>query len=279
MELEILLEVFQPAGQRRHGPRRQRAEGAARPHILHMPLQHPQILDGAFALLQVAEYLLHPGQAVPTGGAPAAGLMGEEPHQIADHPHRAGLVVEHDQGAGGQAAADLLHLGVIQRHIQMARQHELGGAAPRQKTLQLQPHLHTAGFVFKQFTHGGAQRQFPAAGALHLAADPEQFGAVILAAGEALIPLHPVGDDARQVAQGLHIVDDGGPAPEAAHLRIGRLGAGVGALAFKGVEQGRLLAADVTAGAGVEHDVQVVAGAEDVLAQITFGVGLFDGPF
>jgi hypothetical protein len=55
------------------------------------------------------------------------------------------------------------------------------------------------------------------------------------------------------------------------------LEARVAAAALQRVEQRRLLAADVRAGAGVHHDVEVEARAEDVLAEVALGVGLLDG--
>ena len=49
---------------------------------------------------------------------------------------------------------------------------------------------------------------------------------------------------------------------------------GLAAEALQRVEQRRLLAADVGAGAGVHDDVQVEAGAEDVLAEVALRVRL-----
>ena len=48
------------------------------------------------------------------------------------------------------------------------------------------------------------------------------------------------------------------------------------AVALERVEQRRLLAADVGAGAGVHDDLEVEAGAEDVLAEVARGVRLGD---
>jgi hypothetical protein len=56
----------------------------------------------------------------------------------------------------------------------------------------------------------------------------------------------------------------------------GGLSRGLTATTLQRVEQRRLLAADVGAGPGVHHDVQVEAGAEDVLAEVALGVGLLD---
>ena len=70
------------------------------------------------------------------------------------------------------------------------------------------------------------------------------------------------------VAEGLGVVHDGRLSPEAGELGEGGLGAGDAALALQGVEERRLLAADVTAGAHVQPHLEAVAGAQDVLAQV-----------
>ena len=77
---------------------------------------------------------------------------------------------------------------------------------------------------------------------------------------------------------GLHVVDDGGRAVEADSRREkGRLDAGIAALALQALEQGRLLAADVGPGTGVDHDVDREVAAEDVAADGAVGVGLVEG--
>ncbi len=57
----------------------------------------------------------------------------------------------------------------------------------------------------------------------------------------------------------------------------GRLGARVGAAAFEGVDQCGFFTADVATGAGVHEQLEIEAGAEDVLAQQAGGLGFFDG--
>ena len=56
-----------------------------------------------------------------------------------------------------------------------------------------------------------------------------------------------------------------------------RLGAGIGAFAFKRIQQPGFFAAHVAAGADVQVHFEAVAGAEDVLAEIVGFVGFRDG--
>ena len=65
--------------------------------------------------------------------------------------------------------------------------------------------------------------------------------------------------------------------PQALDRGEGRLGDGHAALALEGLQQGRLLAADEGAGAEADLDVEVEAGAEDVLAEEAVFAGLLDG--
>ena len=74
-------------------------------------------------------------------------------------------------------------------------------------------------------------------------------------------------EDVRGVGDGLGVVDDGGAAVEADDGREGRLDARNAALAFERLHQGGLFADLVGACAGLRDDVEVDAGAEDVLAE------------
>ena len=90
-------------------------------------------------------------------------------------------------------------------------------------------------------------------------------------------PLGPVVDDARDARDRLDVVDHGGAGVETGDGRERRAQPGLAAAALERVEQSRLLAADVGARAGVDGDVEVVPGVEDVLADEAGGVRLLDG--
>ncbi len=82
------------------------------------------------------------------------------------------------------------------------------------------------------------------------------------------------------MAQRLDVVDDG-----RAHVetedggKVRRLDARVGALALERLDQPGLLAADVGARTAADIDLELHAGAEDVLAEESFCVGLGDRLF
>src|SRR5262249_54771382 len=114
------------------------------------------------------------------------------------------------------------------------------------------------------------------AGPLHLAADAVELGPAVLLGAVAREPLRPAVQYERHANQRLHVVDDGRAVVEAGHRREGRLQARLPALALQRLDERRLLAALVGAGAGVHVDLEVVPGAQDVLAQEAGRPGLLD---
>ena len=82
---------------------------------------------------------------------------------------------------------------------------------------------------------------------------------------------------AEYIGERLDVVDQRRPAVEALDRRERRLQARVAALALERVEQRRLLAADVGAGAAVDDQLEVAVGAEDVGPEVTRLVGFGDG--
>ena len=86
-----------------------------------------------------------------------------------------------------------------------------------------------------------------------------------------------MGHDPRQVRQRLHVVDDG-RLPVEPHRRREerRLQAGHAAVALEALDERRLLAHDVGAGAGVQHDVGAEVAAADLRAHVPRCVGLVE---
>src|SRR4051794_12733163 len=91
-------------------------------------------------------------------------------------------------------------------------------------------------------------------------------------------PVRTVQHDGRHGGDGLPVVDHRGTGVEAGDRGERRLQPRLPAPALQRVQQRRLLAADVRARAGMNGDLEVEAGTEDVLAQVALGVGLLDRP-
>ncbi len=107
-------------------------------------------------------------------------------------------------------------------------------------------------------------------------ADAVQLRAAVLFRTERGKPLGPFGDDERHVAQRLDVVDRGRLAVQADERGKRRFVARLGPLPLERLEERRLLARFVRAGAAVKIDVAIEARAEDVLPQEAVGIGLVD---
>ena len=89
-------------------------------------------------------------------------------------------------------------------------------------------------------------------------------------------PVDAVEHDRRHAGDRLDVVDHRRARVQAGHRGERRPQPGLAATALQRVEQRGLLTADVGARAGVHDQFEVVAGAADVAAQVTRGVGLGD---
>ena len=106
----------------------------------------------------------------------------------------------------------------------------------------------------------------------------EDLGAAALVGADPREPIGPVVDHRRHVGEGLDVVDHRRLAPQAALGRVRRADAGLAALAFDRMDQGRLLAADERPRAQANFQIETVARAEDVFAQQAPLVTLVDRP-
>ena len=106
------------------------------------------------------------------------------------------------------------------------------------------------------------------AGLVHVAADLEELGALVLLAPEArLNQAGAAAQDGRDDRDALDVVDRRRAAVEARAGRERRLQARLAPLALQAFEHRGLFAADVGARAAVDEEVEVVAGAGGVLAE------------
>ena len=106
------------------------------------------------------------------------------------------------------------------------------------------------------------------AGLPDVAADADDARAGVVGRAELRVFRAAHRDDVLHGAERLDVVDDGRAHVEAEHRReIRRLDARIGPLAFERFDEAGFLAANVSARAAMNVDFQIVAGAEDVLAE------------
>ncbi len=142
------------------------------------------------------------------------------------------------------------------------------------------PIPHAAGVRFYDVAQADAHGKLIASRPIDLTADAENFGSRA-GFGERQVPepLGAIADDMRNTDQRFNIVCNRGLAPETL-LRGIRGGLfGVRPFAFKGIDLGRHLPADVATPASMHHDIKSVAAVQNVVAQITRCFGFLYLPF
>ena len=162
----------------------------------------------------------------------------------------------------------LLHVVEAGRDVDLIRQQDRHRRSAGNHRLDRVAVAHAAGVVVDQlaaaYTFIGASNT---PGRLTCAADAEQLRSAVLLGTERREPLGAARHHERHVAQRLDVVHRGRAAPRAGHGRERRLEARLRALAFERFEQRRLFAGFVGAGAAMQVDLAVEAGAQDVLAE------------
>ena len=123
----------------------------------------------------------------------------------------------------------------------------------------------------------GPHGQLVNAGLVDFSADAENPGAAVLGKPLPHEPVRAVQDDGRDVGQGLDVVDDRRRTEKPDDGRERGLEPRMSPLAFQGLEQGRLFAADVGPRAAVDEDVEVEPRPEDVFPQEVLQAGVGDG--
>ncbi len=178
-------------------------------------------------------------------------------------------VVGDDDRAGAEHRARFGHRleAVGEVHALRGGEHRGGGAAGVEG-LDLVAGLGAAGEAVDQLAGRDPELDLVVAGTADAAGDRDDLGPGRLLGAEALEPVGALGDDPRHVGERLDVVDQRRPAVEALDRREGRLQPRVAALALERVQQRRLLAADVGAGAAVDDQLEVAVGAEDVRPQV-----------
>jgi hypothetical protein len=243
--------------------------------------QQVDILHAPLALQDTLQDLHHPACALTAGCAFAARFMGVELGGTPREMHDTGMLIQHDTAARADHAAFLHQLLIADEgiHTLFGRQDGHRGAAG-DDALELAP-CHPACHL-DEFHQGCAELHLVVAGAVHMPADREDFGAAaVFGAGAQLgIPLPAVQDDVRYAGERLAVVDEGGAVPHACDSGQGCVGefeARHAALAHQAGHHRRFLATFIGACAHVDVEIVIEAAAQNVFAQIARAVCLIDG--
>ncbi len=164
----------------------------------------------------------------------------------------------------------------VQRHVEVLvgedRRRRATGRPELQRVARV---AHAAGHV-DELAQRDAERRLVLAGVLHVPGQGEDAEALGLLGPHVGEPLCALAHDERHGGDRLDVVDDRGAGVQAGDGGEGGLEPRLAPSPLEGVQEGGLLAADVGAGTRVHGDVEVEAGAQDVLAEVARRVGLLD---
>src|SRR3954451_3942215 len=288
VDQELVAEHFDAGHDRGRDRRAEHADGGllrrpAQPWgdvVAHVE-QQVQVRLATLAQLDAAQDLVEPTAALAAGRALPARLPVKE---AGDAPrgadHAGGLVHGYDR-ARAEHGSGLAHRVLVEGHVELVRPEPRRGDATGDERLQLVVVADPAAQlgVVEEVPEGGLGHLDLVVGRpLDVTGDREDPGARRTPDAEGSKGGPAVLHDPGQVRHGLDVVDHGGRAVQALDRREpGRLVPGIAPLALQALQQGRLLAADVGAGARVDHEVDGEVRAEDVAADGPERVRLVDG--
>src|SRR6266540_845382 len=235
-----------------------------------------QVFLATLALDDAAGHLVDPPGGLAARRALAAALVGIEArddHERLGHGHR---VVHHDDA--GRADHGAFALGPLHVHldVDLVRRQDGGRGAAGHDGLELPPAADAAAMVVDQLPQRDGHWRFDATRLHDMTGDGIQPRAALALGAEAREPLRAPVDDGRHRHDGLDVVDDGGVAARPLAGGEGRLDLRPPLLPLERRQEPGLLAADIRAGAAVDHDVEVESGTLDVLAEEPRLVGFLD---
>ena len=221
----------------------------------------------AFPGSDPVQHFQHPFGTYTAGRTLAAGLFLNEVHIEPGRIDHAGVFVHDDQTAGSDNGAKLSQMFVIHRYVDVFRCDAAAGRSAGLGCLEFFAVRDPAADLIDDLGKRRAHRDLNETGIFDVAGQREDLGAGTLFSAVAAEPVGAVQHDRRYGSQGFHVVDDGGMFEQTALEREGRFLARLAALSFHRGDQGGFFAADESAGADADFDIEIKSGAEDVLAE------------
>jgi len=242
-------------------------------------LHHVDLTLAGGAHLETVHDLLGPLGTLATRGALAAGLVVVELAETGDGADDVGGLVHDDDG--GRAETGLRVLEGVEVH-ELVVADVLGenrsGRATRDDSLEVVPAANdTSAVLVDELAERDGHLLLDGGRVVDVAGDTEELGTSVALATERVEPASTATDDGRGDSDGLDVGDSGRATKDTNGSREWGLQAGLAGLALERLNEGGLLATDVSAHTTVDVDVKVVARSASVLADQTGLVGLLDG--
>ena len=277
---DVLHVLVPEVADRRHrrvgGRTAEHAERSLR-HRLANPLQAFQNLFLAIALGYLVEEGVHLVGADATGRAFSAGLVDAESHVELGDIDDAVVLVHDDHAARSHHGTEGDEALIGNRDIEIFLDDDAAGGTTGLDSLELLPVPYSSADIEDDLPQRGSHRNLDEARVVDLAGEGKNLGALGLVGADGGEPGGSSRQDDGDIREGFDVVDDGRLAPETLDGGEWRLRDGHAAVAFDGLEKGRLFAADEGACAQTDFNIKIEAGAEDVVAHEAHFLGLRDG--
>ena len=272
----FVIEVFQG---REHGVRGGLPQSAERRVLddVAQVAQVLQVLHGAFALGDAGEDFQEALVADAAGGAFPAGFLHDELQVEFGDRHHAVVLVHDNHAAGTHHGAGCQQVVKVNGGVEVLFGQAAAGRSAGLHGFEFLAVLDAAADFVDDLAEGGAHGHFNQADVVDFAGKGEHFRALGLLRADGSEPIRPFDEDGRHVGKGLDVIDVGRFAQVAGLGREGGLGGRLAALPFHGVDEGGLLAADERSCPVADFNVEIEAGAQDVVSQQPVFFRLFDG--
>ena len=248
---ELIAEVPDGGEDRVRGRLTETAERA----VLDSVAQLFEFLDVAlFALAfdDAVEDLEHPLRAEAAVDTFTAALLGGEVQEKLRHVDHTGGLVHDDHTAGTHDGTGGAELGVVDDGVELLRRDTSAGGTAQLDGFEGHVVLDAAADVEDDVAERGAHGDLDEAASFDLTGKGEDLGALGLFGAHGREGRAAVVDDPGDVRVRLDVVDVGRFLPVAGLGRERRFQAGHAALAFEGLDEGGLFAADEGAGTGLD---------------------------
>jgi hypothetical protein len=219
------------------------------------------------ALGDLHEEIVHLGGADAAGHASPARLGAAELHEELRDVDHAGRLVHHDHAARSHDRAGFPERFVVDGHIEKLLGNTASGRPSGLHRLEALFVGNAAPDLEDDLAQRNAHRNLDEPGVADAAGEREDLGAFGFLRPDRGIPIAAVLDDPRNARKGLDVIDERGTSPETGFGRIRRAGARLAASALDRSDERGFLAADESAGAEADLDVEVEGRLADLLAE------------
>ena len=213
------------------------------------------------------------------GYALTAGFVNGEFKEELRNVNHAVVFVHNDQTAGAHHGADCGEVIVVDGSVDEGSGDTAAGRTAGLSSFELLAAGNAAADFFNDFSEGGTHGDFNETGVGDLTAECEYLGTLGGCGTHGGEPFGSVEDDLCDICESFYVIDDGGLAEKTFYSGERRTGTGFAAVTFDRGEKSGFFAANECACAETESDLEVEAGAEDVVAENAVFFSLLDCDF